>query len=183
MSVHHEWHSTARLSLRPPTEADSVAVLRVLSDHRVFEHNPSDLVVELYEVEALLGRWLEHWAEYGFGNCCVFEKETGQLIGNCGIRWMTVQAEPVLNLMYRFDPSTWGRGYATEAAGAVLGWALQNLPDRVVLARIRPDNLASQGVARKIGLRRDPTLDDQGDDGLDWAFTSRSPGKILGACA
>ena len=71
MSVHHEWHSTARLSLRPPTQADSVAVLRVLSNHRVVEHNPSELVVELCEVEALLGRWLEHWAEHGFGNCCV----------------------------------------------------------------------------------------------------------------
>jgi hypothetical protein len=39
---------------------------------------------------------------------------------------------------------------------------------------VRPGNLASQRVARKIGLRRDPNFDDQGADGLDWAFTSRS---------
>ena len=121
----------------------------------------------------MLGRWLTHWSEYGFGNCCVFENETDRLIGNCGIRWMTVQSAPVLNLMYRFDPNVWGRGYATEAARAALGWAFQNVPGHIVLARIRPQNLASQSVAIKLGLRRDPRFDDQGADGLDWAFTSR----------
>lgn len=173
MSVHSEWLPTARLSLRPPIPADASAVLRILSNRSVVEHNPSDLVVELSEIEVLLRRWLEHWSEHGFGNCCVFEKETGQMIGNCGIRWMTVQTEPVLNLMYRFDPSAWGRGYATEAAQAVLDWACQNVPGQVVLARVRPGNVASQGVARKIGLRRDPIFDDQGGDGPDWAFTNR----------
>jgi [ribosomal protein S5]-alanine N-acetyltransferase len=174
MSVRLEWLPTARLSLRRPTRPDAPSVLRILSNRSVVEHNPSDLVGELSESELLLGRWLKHWAEHGFGNCCVFEKESGQLIGNCGIRCMTVQTAPVLNLMYRFDPSTWGRGYATEAARAVLDWTFQNLPGQVVLARIRPGNLASQRVARKIGLRRDPNFDDQGADGLDWAFTSRS---------
>ena len=180
MSVHPGWQSTARLSLRPPTPADAPAVLRILSNRSVVEHNPSDLVVELSEIEMLFVRWLKHWSEHGFGNCCVLEKQTGELIGNCGIRWMTVQAAPVLNLMYRFDPSAWGRGYATEAARAVLDWTFQNLPGQVVLARVRPGNLASQRVATKIGLRRDPIFDVQGEDGLDWAFTSRShPGSPM----
>jgi hypothetical protein len=34
--------------------------------------------------------------------------------------------------------------------------------------------LASQRVATKIGLRRDPAFDDQGEDGVDWAFNDRS---------
>jgi RimJ/RimL family protein N-acetyltransferase len=165
------------LSLRPPTPADAPAVLRILSNQSVIEHNPSDLVVELSEIEALLWRWLDHWSEHGFGNCCVVEKETGHLIGNCGIRRMTVRGAPVLNLMYRFHPSAWGRGYATEAARAAFNWTSRNLPGQVVVARVRPGNLASQGVARKIGLRRDPIFDDQGEDGLDWAFTNRPHGS------
>ena len=173
MCVPATWLRTARLILRPPTPADAPEVLRILSNPSVLEHNPSDLVVELAEVEALLERWLEHWSRHGFGNCCVVENETGRVVGNCGIRWMTLLEAPVLNLMYRFDPSSWGRGYATEAAGAVVDWALQNLPGQVVLARVRPDNVASQSVARKVGLRRDPDFDDQGEDGLDWAFTRR----------
>ena len=173
MSVPPEWQSTTRLSLRPPTPADAPAVLRILSDESVVKYNPADRVEDLSEVEALLGRWLEHWSQHDFGNCCVFEKDTGQLIGNCGVRRMTVHAAPVLNLMYRFRPSAWGRGYATEAALAVLDWTSRNLPGQIVLARVRPRNAASQAVARRIGLRRDPLFDDQGKDGLDWAFTNR----------
>lgn len=173
MSVPPEWQSTTRLSLRPPTAADAPDVLRILSDDSVVKYNPADRVEHLSEVEALLGRWLGHWSQHGFGNCCVFDKETERLIGNCGVRRMTVHSTPVLNLMYRFDPSAWGRGYATEAALAVLDWASRNLPGEIVLARVRPRNEASQAVARRIGLRRDPPFDDQGKDGLDWAFTNR----------
>ncbi|WP_420805222.1 GNAT family N-acetyltransferase [Intrasporangium chromatireducens] len=72
------------------------------------------------------------------------------------------------------EQATWGQGYATEAAAALLHWAQERLPDELVVARIRPTNLASQRVATKIGLRRDPTFDGQGEDGLDWAFTDRS---------
>lgn len=42
------------------------------------------------------------------------------------------------------------------------------------MARVRPTNLASQRVATKVGLRRDPAFDDDGEDGLDWAFTGRA---------
>lgn len=174
MLVPREWLSTGRLSLRPPTSVDAGGVLRILSNRSVVEHNPSDLVVELSEVQALLGRWLQHWSAYGFGNCCVIEKGTGRLVGTCGVRRMRVHAEPVLNLMYRFDPNVWGRGYATEASQAVLDRTDRDRPGAVVLARVRPGNLASQAVARKIGLRRDPDLDDEGADGLDWAFTNRA---------
>ena len=74
VAVDPGWQSTARLWLRQPTPADAPAVLRILSNRSVVEHNPSDLVMELSEVEVLLGRWLRHWSEHGFGNCCVFEK-------------------------------------------------------------------------------------------------------------
>jgi RimJ/RimL family protein N-acetyltransferase len=76
--------------------------------------------------------------------------------------------------MYRFHPSTWGQGYATEAAAGLLQWAQESLPTDLVVARIRPTNPASQRVATKIGLRRDPAFDDHGEDGVDWAFTCRS---------
>ena len=171
MHVPTEWLSTDRLSLRPPTEADAASMLRILADPSVAEHHPSELVVDLAEVRSLVERWLVHWSEHGFGNCCVFEKDTGRLVGNCGLRWRVLGDRSVLNLMYRFDPSVWGHGYASEAAGAVVEWARRNAPDEVVLARIRPLNLASQRVALKAGLGRDPELDGPGEDGAEWAFT------------
>lgn len=164
---------TERLSLRQPTQADAAAILGILSNPSVVQHNPSDLVTKLEDIEGLVRQWLAHWQRHGFGNCCVFEEKTGRLVGNCGLRWMTIHEERVLNLMYRFDPSAWGRGFATEAATALLQWAQESLPSELVVARIRPTNSASQRVATKIGLRRDPALDDQGEDGPDWAFTYR----------
>ena len=166
--------TTARLSLRQPAQADAVAILEILSSPSVVQHNPSDLVTELGDAEALVSQWLAHWDRYGFGNCCVFEEKTGRLVGNCGVRWMTIHGASVLLLMYRFHPSAWGLGYATEAAAAVLRWAHEMLPSDVVVARVRPTNLASQRVATRVGLRRDAAFDDQGGDGVDWAFTDRS---------
>ena len=168
---------TARLTIRKPTAADAIDVLAILSDPLVVKRNPSDLVTDPTRVDALIERWLRHWDNHGFGNSCVFESATGLLVGTCGIRTMTVQGQPVLNLMYRFRPPTWGQGYATEAAGAVVTWSEQTLPGQVVVARVRPEHLASQRVATKIGLRRDSTLDDVGDDGLDWAFSNRPAGR------
>jgi [ribosomal protein S5]-alanine N-acetyltransferase len=162
------------LSLRQPAPADAVAILEILSNPLVVQHNPSDLVTELEDVEALVRRWLGHWERFGFGNCSVFEEKSGGLVGNCGLRWMTIHGDRVLNLMYRFHPSIWGKGYATEAAAAHLQWAQESLPSELVVARVRPTNLASQSVATKIGLRPDPDFDDQGEDGVDWAFTNRS---------
>lgn len=164
--------STPRLSLRPPAQEDAVAILGILSNPLVVQHNPSDVVTELEDVEALVRQWLGHWERHGFGNCCVLEKRTGRLIGNCGVRYMTIHGDRVLNLMYRFHPSTWGHGYATEAATALLHWAQESLPTELVVARIRPMNLASQRVATRIGLRRDAAYDHEGLDGVDWAFTS-----------
>lgn len=164
--------STARLSLRQPVQADAVEVLEILSNPAVVQHNPSDRVTELASVEALVRQWLGHWERHGFGNCCAFEEKTGRLVGNCGVRWMEIHGDHVLNLMYRFHPSIWGQGYATEAATALVQWAQESLPTELVVARIRPTNLASQRVATKIGLRRDPAYDHEGADGVDWAFTS-----------
>lgn len=177
MTLQTDGLGTARLSLRKPTTLDAAAVLAILSDPRVVEHNPSDQVADLPRVEALITRWLKHWDVHGFGYYCVFDDRTGHLVGNCGIRRMTVHDQQVLNLMYRFAPTSWGQGYATEAANATVQWARQRLPGQVILARIRPAHLASQYVASKVGLRRDPTLDDIGEDGLDWAFTNR-PGVM-----
>ena len=83
-----------------------------------------------------------------------------------------MHGRPVLNLVYRFVPEVWGRGFATEAASAIVSRALDELPERTIVARVRPDNRSSQNVAMKAGLQRDVTMDCQGEDGLDWAFTS-----------
>jgi len=165
--------STARLQLAAPTPADAVAILAIAGDPRAVEHNPSDLLTDLTEAQDLLGRWIRHWLDRGFGYWCVREVGRPRVVGYCGLKASTAKGLSVLNLIYRFTPDVWGRGYATEAATAAIAWGTEHQPSTLILARVRPANVASQNVALKVGLRRDHGMDDEGEDGLDLAYTTR----------
>jgi len=169
---------TARLVLRRPRAEDATGVLAVLGDPRSVEHNPSDRVDDLDAAGTLVARWIQHWSAHGLGYWCVFEHGSDELAGICGLKKMTVHGQPVLNLLYRLRPEHWGQGYATEAAMAVLACVRGQQLDGTILARVRPENVASQRVATKLGLHRDAALDVMGDDGMDWAFTNRTPERL-----
>lgn len=165
--------STERLALSPPEAGDAAAVFAVAGDPRTVAHNPSDMLMNEQAADELLTRWIQHWDEHGFGYWCVRLHRSDQLIGYSGIKRMTSRGQPVLNLIYRFTPEVWGNGYATEAGTAVVDWASQQLPAETLLARVRPENHPSRNVALKLGLRRDPELDENGEDGPDLAFSNR----------
>ena len=169
--------TTARLVLEVPRIEEAPQILAIAGDPRTTVHNPSDHVADLPEASHLVDRWLQHWAQHGLGYWCVREHDATEVVGYCGLKRMTAAGQPVLNLLYRFRPEVWGRGYATEAASAVVAWGARHRPGETILARVRPDNLASQRVALRAGLRRDPALDEPGEDGGDLAFSNRVPGR------
>ncbi len=172
---------TERLSLRRPEPGDVAAILAVHSDPRTVTHNRSDALATLAEAEELFGRWDDHWERHGFGYWVVRSRDSPPQLGFCGVKVAQLRGRPVLNLFYRFAPASWGRGVASEAATAVVRWAEEAEPGRPVIARVRPDNVASQRVAVRAGLVRAEHLDEQGYDGLDWLYRSeisevRAPG-------
>jgi RimJ/RimL family protein N-acetyltransferase len=57
----------------------------------------------------------------------------------------------------------------------VVSWAGEHLPEWPIIARVRPGNVASQKVAQRAGLTRAEHLDDLGEDGPDWLYTTRWP--------
>lgn len=164
---------TSRLCLDPPQKEDAAQILEIAGDPSTVVHNPSDLLSGLSEAEQLVGRWIEHWERKGYGYWCVRERGHARVVGYCGVKSMSAQGHSVLNLICRLRPEVWGRGYGTEATGAVLDWVQQRHPDETVLARIRPKNSASRNVALKAGLERDPVFDEHGEDGLDLSFSNR----------
>lgn len=166
---------TARLSLRRPTHVDVDAIWRIHSDPRACTHNPSDLLTSVGQAEELYLRWDQHWNRHGLGYWVLQPRPDHRpkaTIGFCGLKVMELDGHDVLNLFYRLDPMAWGDGLATEAATAVVAWATAHLPDRPVIARVRPDNVASGKVATRAGLRRAEHLDTPGEDGPDWIYAT-----------
>jgi len=80
------------------------------------------------------------------------EKETGRLVGHCGLLQKDVAGSSEIELIYILDPAVWGRGYATEIGQALIKYAFDRLGIKRLIALIEPDNQASERVAAKLGL-------------------------------
>lgn len=122
--------------------------------------HPSGVTRSLGESAAQLAGWRREWREVGFGFWAVTVTPDPQVVGFGGVTMRTFRKRPVLNTYYRFDPSAWGKGYATEMAGAALALAKRLLPELPVIVRTRPGNRAARSVAENLGLARAPDLDD-----------------------
>jgi RimJ/RimL family protein N-acetyltransferase len=100
-------------------------------------------------------RWIawnqDNYRTYGFGLWAV-ETHEGRFVGDCGLTMQDIEGELHLEVGYHVAADLRGDGFATEAAGAVREAAAQAGEPHLV-AIIRPDNLPSQRVAQKIGLR------------------------------
>ncbi|MEO3815054.1 GNAT family N-acetyltransferase [Plantactinospora sp. B24E8] len=169
---------TRRFSLRRPTPADVDTIHRIHRDPEACAHNPGDMLASRPEAEDLYRRWDSHWREHGFGYWVIRPRtadEQAASLGFCGLKVMSLAGREVLNLFYRLDPVAWGDGVATEVATTVVDWASVRLSGRPIVARVRPDNVASATVAVRAGLHRAPHLDTDGEDGLDWIFTRGWP--------
>jgi len=84
-------------------------------------------------------------------------KSNNQLIGNCGIRMDTANAFEG-DVGYELDPKHWDRGYATEAAHAMVDFGFTNFGLHRVWSWCIADNLGSAHVLEKLGMRREGHL-------------------------
>jgi RimJ/RimL family protein N-acetyltransferase len=141
---------TDRLLLRPLREADRRTVIEIQTDPRTNRFNPNP--PDLDETVGKFEHWLSHWAEYGFGYVAVIERETGEFLGIGGLQVRDFAGEDVLNLYYRFRPSAWGKGYASEMATTVVDWAEREVPKRPVVISVAHDNVPSIRVAERLGF-------------------------------
>lgn len=120
----------------------------------------------------------EEWAERGHGFVVVLDRESGRFLGRTGLKYWPQFGETELGWVLR--PEARGRGYATEAAGAVLDWGFERFGFDYVTAMIRPGNATSIAVAERLGmapLRRDELLGDEVD------VYSVTPGDRVGRSA
>src|SRR4051794_14115927 len=98
--------------------------------------------------------WIEwncrNYAEHGFG-LWVIETHAGEFVGDCGLTMQEVEGEWLVEAGWHVRTPLRRQGYAAEAARAVRE-AAREVGVEHLIAIIRPHNVASQGVAAKIGL-------------------------------
>jgi len=103
------------------------------------------------ETKLLIDKFSKHWEEKGYGVWAVFNKNTGELLGHCGLNFLKETSE--VEVLYAFDPKFWGKGYATESAKAALMYAFEKAKLDRVIALAKPLNIRSCNVIEKIGLK------------------------------
>ena len=148
---------TGRLKLRLITEQDGQIMFELSSDPEVIKYAESTPVRNTQEArERLEDGPLSDYEKYGYGRFAVELKETGNVIGFCGIKYIPEIELPEIG--YRYLKEYWGRGIGTEAARACVGFARQDLKIKKLVALIMPENTGSINIAVKLGMTRGPLI-------------------------
>ena len=143
---------TERLFLRQFQTTDREPMYRIFCDPDVMRF--SDGVKTKEWVQAWLETCLERYQTWGFGPYAVVEQSSQNVIGYCGLFFFPdLEGKAETEIGYRLARSTWGQGYATEAACAVRDYAFTMLGMKRLIAMIDPSNLASIRVAENIGMQ------------------------------
>jgi RimJ/RimL family protein N-acetyltransferase len=110
-----------------------------------------------------------HWAIHGAGMFAVEEKHSGKFVGRVG-PWFP-PAWPDFEIGWGITKEAQGKGYATEAARGAIGWAFATFEIAQVIHCIDRDNIASQGVARRLGAEKQREIELFGHVADMWVTT------------
>ena len=143
---------TSRLALREYTEDDAPAVLAYQRDPRYLRYYPwEDRTIE--DVRRFVRTFIDWRSESPRRRfqLAVLLRSSGLLIGSCGVR-RKPDDDTEADIGFELSPEHWGRGYATEAATAMAGFAFRELGVRRLSSWCIADNTASARVLEKLGM-------------------------------
>ena len=141
---------TPRLRLRALADADLDAFAGMVGDVEVMRYlgtPPFDRNGAWRKMALLAG----HWQLRGYGMWAVVDRATSGFVGRVGL-W-NPEGWPGLEVGWILPREQWGRGLATEAAEAALGFAFERLGAHHVISVIHPANARSIRVAERLGER------------------------------
>ena len=145
--------STGRLVLRPVTADDHAALLAHWTQPDVRRFLFDGAALSAAEVTEIIEESIGDFAARGYG-IWIIELDSGAgagagLVGTAGLRPLE---DSGLEILYSLAPGTWGKGYATEAARAVMDYGLGPLGLPEVLAEVDEGNTASVAVVKRLGM-------------------------------
>jgi RimJ/RimL family protein N-acetyltransferase len=145
---------TERLSLRVPVATDLEAIATLWKDPELVKFIGKRPLSREQAWQRLL-RLVGHWALAGYGVFAVIERATGRYVGEVGIANFERDVVPAIGkfeMGWIVSPTVQGRGYASEAVGAVLAVHDRHYPREVVSCSIHAEHGASLRVAAKAGF-------------------------------
>ncbi len=149
---------TERLILREFSDADWQAVLAYQRDPRYLRYYPwterSAEDAHEFVSRFIVQQQIEPRTKF---QLAVTLKSGGELIGNCGIRKDATESRSA-DIGYELSPTHWGRGYATEAARAIVDFGFTQLGVHRIWATCIAENTASAHVLEKLGMRLEGRL-------------------------
>ena len=141
---------TKRLILREMSFDDYDSLKAIISDpiNMKYYEQPYD--------DTGVTRWinwnLTNYQTYGFGLWACILKETGEMIGDCGVTMQFINKKIRPEIGYHFNINYHNQGYATEAAQAVKEYIFANTTFKELYTYTTKENLPSRRVAEKNGM-------------------------------
>lgn len=141
---------TPRLQLREIDISDMDSLRMILQDEKVmYAYNGA---FDEQETVMWMQKQLQRYKDFGFGLWAVVQKESGEMIGQCGITMQEYNNMMVPEVGYLLAYKHWHKGYAIEAATACRDYGFRTLHFDAIYSIIRDNNIASQKVAIKNGM-------------------------------
>jgi len=164
---------TGRLILRRFTLDDLPAFYQLGSRPEIIRYAQSTPLASIEAAREFMKAAPFHdYATYGYGRFACVWKESGEVIGFSGLKYVPEISDTELG--YRFFPEFWGIGLATEAGRASIDFARSDLGLKRLVALVHPDNGASANVLTKLGFAIEKQLRYSGLKDIDVNLFARS---------
>lgn len=139
-----------RLFLRKITPDDFKELAKMLKDIDVmyaWGHTFAD-----EQINDWIYNQMKRYDEDGIGFLLAIDKNLNQVVGQIGLLRLSIKEEEYWGIGYILLKELWGKGYATEGSKACLDYAFNVLNVEKVISDIRPHNLESIAVAKRLGM-------------------------------
>lgn len=163
---------TQRLLLRELSPEDFDALYAVLADSDIMQHYP--YTFDAGRVQRWIAWNMERYQKDGFGLWAVVLKESGEMIGDCGLTMQNINGSIQPEIGYHIAKAHQRQGYAREAARACRDWAFENTPFNRVYSYMKKANIPSSATARASGMRLvEEFTDKEGEQTVVYAITRK----------
>src|SRR6185295_7151020 len=141
---------TVRLSLQPLSLDDLDLIHALWTNPGVRRFLFDDQIISREQAASEINESIERFETLGCGLWRARLRQQPELIGFCGYRFF--HDPPQLQLLYGFHPRHWSKGFATEAARAMIRFGVEEACFDFVIASADTPNLASLRVMEKVGM-------------------------------